>query len=148
MREHIGREHPAEGVFIFRGQPTIAFLTVCTRKPKPGLANDAVHCALVASWQKADAWLVGFYLVMPDHIHLFCAPRNEGCTIEQWIAFWKGQFRRLHGPDALRFQPRGFHHRLRRGENYHEKWEYVRANPVRAGLVSRAEDWPYSGCPQ
>jgi len=22
---------------------------------------------------------------------------------------------------------------------------YVRENPVRAGLVTRAEDWPYSG---
>ena len=34
---------------------------------------------------------------------------------------------------------------LRRGENYDEKWEYVVQNPVRAGLVSRAEDWPYQG---
>jgi hypothetical protein len=96
MREHIGRDHPAEGVFIFRGQPTIAILTVCTRGREPRLANTRVHNALVASWQKADAWLVGFYLIMPDHIHLFCAPRDEACTIQDWIAFWKGQFRRLH----------------------------------------------------
>jgi hypothetical protein len=26
-----------------------------------------------------------------------------------------------------------------------EKWNYVRDNPVRAGLVSLADDWPYAG---
>ena len=28
---------------------------------------------------------------------------------------------------------------------YEEKWEYVRNNPVRAGLAARAEDWPFQG---
>jgi len=26
-----------------------------------------------------------------------------------------------------------------------EKWNYVRDNPVRAGLVENAEAWPYQG---
>ena len=65
------RRHPAKGVFIFRGQPTIVFLTVCTQNRTPCLANTRVHDALVASWDDADAWLVGCYLIMPDHIHLF-----------------------------------------------------------------------------
>jgi hypothetical protein len=34
---------------------------------------------------------------------------------------------------------------LRRGDRYEDKWEYVRNNPVRHGLVARAEDWPYAG---
>jgi REP-associated tyrosine transposase len=145
MREHIGREHPAEGVFVFRGQPTIAFLTVCARGRAPLLANLKVNNVLVASWRKADSWLVGYYLIMPDHLHLFCAPNRDEVTIEKWIAFWKGAFRRLYGADPPRFQSRGFHHRLRRNENYHDKWDYVRANPVRAGLVSHPDDWPYFG---
>jgi hypothetical protein len=28
----------------------------------------------------------------------------------------------------------------------YEKIEYVHANPVRRGLVSKAEDWPWSNC--
>jgi putative transposase len=145
MREHIGREHPAEGVFVFRGLPTIAFLTVCARDRAPPLANSKVNDILVTSWRKADSWLVGYYLIMPNHLHLFCAPNTANVTVEKWIAFWKGEFRRLYGTDAPRFQSRGFHHRLRRSENYHDKWEYVRANPIRAGLVSHPDDWPYSG---
>jgi hypothetical protein len=33
----------------------------------------------------------------------------------------------------------------KRSENYHEKWEYVRQNPVRKGFVPSPDDWPYQG---
>jgi len=61
-----------------------------------------------------------------------------------WIAFWKDRFFHLQRGFG-RFQRGGFHHRLRSGESYSEKWRYVEENPVRAGLVKRAEDWPYKG---
>src|ERR1700739_3214205 len=111
------RKHPAEGVFIFRSQATVAFFTVCTAKRQSGLANSAVQEALVTSWSRADAWLVGFYLVMPNDIHLLCSPQDEDYEIEAWIAFWKREFRRLCGNKAPRFQSRGFHHRLRHEES-------------------------------
>ena len=38
-----------------------------------------------------------------------------------------------------------FDHILRSNESYSEKWNYVRANPVRAGCVSAAEEWKYAG---
>ena len=145
MREHIGRKHPAKGVYIFRGQPTIVFLTICSYKRRPQLANAEVHKALLASWREADAWLVGFYLIMPEHVHLFCAPNNEDHTIEQWATFWKRCLRHQLRATEPFFQTHSFHHRLRRDENYSEKWDYVRANPVRAGLVSNPDDWPYQG---
>jgi len=93
----------------------------------------------------ADAWMVGRYVLMPDHLHLFCAPVDERFTIESWITFWKRSFRRLHGKADRRFQSGGFHHRLRRAESYDERWNYVRENPVRAGLVKNAEEWPFAG---
>ncbi len=34
---------------------------------------------------------------------------------------------------------------MRSAEQFTEKWHYVRENPVRKGLVARAEDWPYWG---
>jgi putative transposase len=145
MREHIGREHPAEGVFIFRSQPTIVFLTICSYKHRPQLANAEVHNVLLASWREADAWLTGFYLIMPDHLHLFCAPNNEAHTIESWVTFWKRSLRRRLRTTEPLFQAHSFHHRLRRDENYSDKWEYVRLNPVRAGLVMDADGWPYQG---
>jgi len=43
------------------------------------------------------------------------------------------------------WQPGFFDHILRSDESYTEKWNYVRDNPVRAGLVEIADDWPYQG---
>jgi hypothetical protein len=34
---------------------------------------------------------------------------------------------------------------LRRGESYSAKWEYVRHNPVRAGLCAAPDEWPFRG---
>ncbi len=38
-----------------------------------------------------------------------------------------------------------FDHVLRSPRSYSEKWDYVRNNPVRAGLVDDVQNWPYAG---
>jgi REP-associated tyrosine transposase len=38
-----------------------------------------------------------------------------------------------------------FDHLIRNTESYAQKWDYVRENPVRAGLVGKAEEWKYQG---
>ena len=139
------RRHPAKGVFIFLDRATIVFVTVCSHNREKTLANGSVHDTLLKAWTKADRWMVGAYVIMPDHIHFFCSPKDESVVIEPWVTFWKREFRRELGSAAPRFQSDCFHHRLRGEESYAEKWEYVRANPVRAGLVERPEDWPYQG---
>ncbi len=53
--------------------------------------------------------------------------------------------RRQLGTSEALFQAHSFHHRLRRDESYSEKWDYVRMNPVRAGLVSDPDQWTYQG---
>jgi REP element-mobilizing transposase RayT len=35
--------------------------------------------------------------------------------------------------------------RMRNASSYEEKWNYIRDNPVRKGLVASADDWPYQG---
>jgi putative transposase len=140
-----GRRVPAKGVHISLAGPNWVFLTVCTEKREAWLAQASVQHALHAIWeQKAIAWLVSDYLLMPDHLHLFCAPCDLKFTIERWMGFWKDQFAKMH-PDVGIFQRGGFHHRLRDGESYSQKWQYVRENPVRQNLVEKPEDWPYFG---
>jgi putative transposase len=140
-----GRRTPAKGVRISVGGPNWVFLTVCTAKRDRWLAQASVRQALHQIWeQTATAWLVSDYLLMPDHLHLFCSPRDLKFTIERWLSFWKDCFAKQH-PNMGVFQQGGFHHRLRDGESYAQKWEYVRENPVRANLVERPEDWPYFG---
>lgn len=149
------RRNPSPGVRIQLGQSNIVLLTITTEKRRPWLANKTTHQLLHQTWLEANVWMVGDYLLMPDHLHLFCAPRELSVTIETWIAYWKREFtiksqrlaRTLAPPTQNRrkFQSRGWHHRLRDGENYSEKWIYVQENPVRKGLVARIEDWPFKG---
>jgi hypothetical protein len=52
----------------------------------------------------------------------------------------------LRGTDirSRHWQKGVFDHVLRSAESYAEKWNYVRENPIRAELVSKAEAWPFS----
>jgi hypothetical protein len=45
---------------------------------------------------------------------------------------------------GLLWQPRFFDRALRSTKEYNKMVEYIHLNPVRAGLVQRAEDWPWS----
>ncbi len=86
------RRHPAHLPNVERSnQPVIVFVTVCTHERQPLLANHDVHTMLIRAWQMADRWSVGRYLIMPDHIHLFCSPASMAAGhVNQWTAYWKG----------------------------------------------------------
>jgi putative transposase len=142
---HLQRRRPAHGVFISLGEPTIAWLTVCTHNRKPWLNLDQVHQHLIKTWRAADAWMVGRYVLMPDHLHLFCSPRDLNFTLDSWVRYWKSHFTKSVKNPTWKWQSGHWDTRLRRHENYSEKWIYASQNPVRAGLVSRAEDWPFQG---
>lgn len=139
------RHNPAPGVHLHSGESNLVFLTVTVEQWIPWLATETTRLLLHQTWSKTWAWLVGDYLLMLDHLHLFCAPHDVRFTIETWIAYWKREFRLKHERPEWKFQSRGWHHRLRAGESYAAKWLYVQENPVRKGLVWRIEDWPFKG---
>lgn len=111
------------------------------------LANTEAQHLLLDGWTKADRWLVGRYVIMPDHIHLFCAPRDLNCRLKAWITYWKNEVTRQwpRKNEKPIWQREFWDTQLRREESYGNKWEYVRQNPVRAGLVESPDDWPFCG---
>jgi REP element-mobilizing transposase RayT len=143
------RKHPAHHSFVERfNELAIVLLTVCTKDRKRILAKAAACETLVSAWNAASDWSVGRYVVMPDHLHLFCSPANTlGRPLEQWVRSWKTlASRRWPRPKQQPICQLDFWDtQLRRREHYDEKWEYVRANPVRAGLVTHPDDWPFQG---
>jgi REP-associated tyrosine transposase len=90
---------------------------------------------------------VGRYVILPDHLHFFVA-MPDNVKLADWVGTLKRVVAKSIGAagsgDPI-WQRGFFDHVLRSSESYAEKWNYVRENPVRAGLVSRAKDWPYSG---
>ena len=85
---------------------------------------------------------------MPDHVHLFVFMPPEGILLAKWIEALRTvigkQLLRL-GEQKPHWQEGFFDHVLRSAESYAQKWEYVRMNPVRAGLCNNPEDWQYQG---
>ena len=78
-------------------------------------------------------------VVMPDHVHvLTTAPPTT--NLQHVVINWKRFIARSHG---VRWQQDFFEHRLRAAEHFEAKLEYLRQNPVRAGLVASPGEWPY-----
>ena len=148
----------------------VYFVTVCTHQRRRILSNEAVAGILIDEWRAAHqrhGWLVGRYMIMPDRVHFFCAAEEDTKMLSEFVRLWKqwttkgvvaavanrgpaqdeGETlpRLASAATARLWQREFFDHVLRSTESYGEKWEYVRQNPVRAGLVACAEDWPFQG---
>jgi REP element-mobilizing transposase RayT len=129
------------------GEPPIYFVSACTVDRKALLACAEVHDAFrtfCLNSPQHGAW-VGRYVLMPDHLHLFVC--LEGIPLSNWVKSLKNSLSkslRTTGHDGPHWQKGFFDHLLRSGESYSQKWDYVRENPVRGGLVSATEDWPYA----
>ncbi len=143
----VGRRTPAKGVHATSGGSTLVWITVCARDRGDWCAQSSVQRALHALWSDpAQAWLVGDYLIMPDHLHFFASPAaGPWVELERWTAHWKRGFAKEINQPAWRWQRGLFHHRLRSEREYTDKSVYMRGNPVRAGLVANPEDWPWQG---
>ena len=160
------RRHPSRlSVLESRGnRRVLLFVTIATKDRRPLLADDCAHEALLSAWKAAGHWMVGRYVLMPEHVHFFCSPGlHPPPDFHKWMTYWKALAARAFwntptGRDALPrvrssdtprhpplFQRDCWDTQLRTGDSYTEKWAYVRRNPVRKGLVPAPEDWPYQG---
>ncbi len=136
---------------VFDKDP-IYFVTTCTRNRQGMLDRQDVVKILVEEWRSAvdrHGWQIGRYVIMPDHVHFFCAGNHEARPLRIFVGKWKEWTSKRLGREleipAPIWQPEFFDHVLRSSESYSEKWDYVRNNPVRAGLAANADAWPYQG---
>ena len=87
-------------------------------------------------------WHITLFLLMPDHLHVLLSFARDQ-SISEVIRDWK----RFHArANDVMWQEGYFDHRLRadeRGAQLSAKMNYIRQNPVVAGLCAKAEDWPW-----
>ena len=86
---------------------------------------------------------------MPDHVHFFCAAELDAKPLPKFMQAWKQWTAKRVARDTTLagpiWQAEFFDHVLRSSESYSQKWDYVRKNPARAGLVANADAWPWQG---
>ena len=106
----------------------------------------AAYVELMAQWCRDEGVEIWSYCLMPNHIHLIAVPSSQ---------------------EGLRRAIGEAHRRYTRRINFRQKWRgylwqgrfasfvmdephllaaarYIELNPVRAGLVAKAENWPWS----
>ena len=146
-QRHLQRLH-----VVWQRRP-LYFITTCVAHRRPLLAASSVHAILREewiSWRVRHGWAVGRYVIMPDHVHFFAIPMSEGsrslaATVGKWKEWTAKRILKLRGGAAPLWQPEFFDHLLRSRESFREKWDYVRNNPVRSGLVGEPDAWRYAG---
>ena len=82
---------------------------------------------------------------MRDHLHMLIGVRGDG-QLSNLIRDFKRITTRIGG---INWQRNCLDHRLRHDESENEKVAYIRANPVRGGLIGPNDHWPFASrlCP-
>ena len=96
------------------------------------------------------------WVVMPNHVHVLFQPMS-GWGVSTIVASWKKftarlicDYWRANAANREIGVPRPVWHReywdryMRDERHFQQAIEYIHQNPVKAGLVARAEDWPWS----
>lgn len=86
------------------------------------------------------------WAIMPNHVHVILQPRIELPSVMRWLKGRTGRkANRILGRTGAPFwQDESFDHWIRSDQELCELIEYVEQNPVKAGLVLAAEQWPWS----
>jgi REP element-mobilizing transposase RayT len=130
----------------------IFFITTCTFRRRAILASNEAAGILVDEWRNAHdrhGWAIGRYVIMPEHVHFFCSAELGAKALPTFMRAWK-QWTSKRAARELNlsgtvWQEEFFDHVLRSSESYSQKWDYVKENPVRAGLVKNSDEWPWQG---
>ena len=106
---------------------------------------------VIVSCRNRYRFLVLSYIVMPDHFHAILVPK-PGDTISAVMRYIKGTFARRYNAASdsggAVWQPRFYDAAIRSERELMVRIRYVEENPVRAGLVKRPEQYPFSSAAQ
>jgi putative transposase len=91
-----------------------------------------------------DDWTMYEYVLMPNHVHLFFELKRPGLKkVLEEFKRWTGHCAiKMLQPKTSRFwQDEWFDHWSRSDDEDHRIVEYIRQNPVKAGLVNEFTEW-------
>jgi len=144
MMTGINRKRLKHGIPPWVKDGQTYFITInCKRRGANTLAKQETTEAIkeaVQYYNDLGKWWTKLFVVMPDHLHALLSLNTASYTMSQIISPWKSYLKKNQGID---WQEGFFEHRIRNQDALEEKAHYLRQNPVRAGLVDEAMDWPY-----
>jgi putative transposase len=104
--------------------------------------NAELFLETLQHYRHAGNYKLHAFVVMPDHIHLLISP--QGVALERVMALIKGGFSHRLGSNLPVWQRGYTDHRVRDGNEFEMRRQYIHENPVRARLVELPTLYPYS----
>ena len=126
------------------------FFVTCRLFPNRRILSESeLDCfaQTISARRKRHGFLVTAWVFLPDHWHAILYPHHPLTISDVMESIKVSSTRRINrgrGELGLLWQGRFFDRAVRTAKEYHETVEYIHWNPVKAGLVSRPEDWPWS----
>jgi putative transposase len=106
------------------------------------LQTASARDMVVHTLERVRVWY-GFYVVMPEHVHLLISEPGRGSlalALQMLKQIVSGKLRRVACGEPL-WQGRYYDFNVWSDRKRVEKLSYIHENPVRRGLVERREDW-------
>ena len=94
-------------------------------------------------YREQGKYLLHDFVIMPDHFQALITPAPE-ISLERAVQFIKGGFSFRLKSGCPVWQASFTNHRIRDDRDFVQHREYIRMNPLRAGLVRNPEDYPYA----
>ena len=111
--------------------------------------HSAVHQVMMDLSRTAhdECFSVIAYCFMPDHLHLLAAGTHPAADFRQFMRIFKQRsaYRWKQQQGTALWQRSYFDRVLRSEEDTVRVARYLLENPIRAGLATRPEDYPYLG---
>ncbi|MBL7805028.1 MAG: transposase [Saprospiraceae bacterium] len=112
---------------------------------QPEIAHEVIN-----SWSHLETYGVQIHAlcIMPNHVHVLLQHREGGSSLSKILqvhkAFTGKQCNRLLRRTGHFWQKETYDHWVRNAEEFDRIVRYILNNPVKAKLVERWEDWPYT----
>jgi REP element-mobilizing transposase RayT len=111
---------------------------------RPGIA-DLVQDALL--YFDGDRYRLFAWCLMPNHVHVVAEALGRHSlsdVIRSWKSFTARKANEQLGRSGTFWHPDYFDRYMRNEEHLDTTIDYVEQNPVKAGLVGNAADWPWT----
>ena len=98
-----------------------------------------------------ERYLLLAWVIMPNHVHAMIEQIDGyalGGILHAWKSYTAKAINKRRGSRGVVWAADYFDRYIRDTEHYEAAAYYIENNPVKAGLVPQAEDWPFSSARQ
>ena len=96
-------------------------------------------------------WTVFLAMIMPDHVHLLVQPLptqqggyfDLGLLVKSVKSYSARKINQQRQKQGAVWQSERYDRIIRNAQEFAETWEYIRNNPVQAGLAKTPEEYPW-----